>query len=75
MCCSTTAAATASAPNTFFEDIDAAGVTELLGSALTRPRCPEQGDQIEDVATYLYLVRARVEHVAGLTGAPLVEAP
>ncbi|HEX7462649.1 MAG TPA: hypothetical protein VF317_10790, partial [Dermatophilaceae bacterium] len=55
-------------PGTFFEDIDADAVEVLLGSALTNPRCPEQADQIEDVANHLYLVRARVEHVAQLAG-------
>ena len=58
----------ASEPTTFFEDIDAADVAELLGLALASPPCPEQDDQIEDVAAHLYLVRARVEHVAQLAG-------
>ncbi len=64
----TVAAAMASEPDTFFEDIDAVAVAGLLGSALTNPPCPEQADQIEDVANHLYLVRARVEHVAQLAG-------
>jgi len=67
------AAAMASTPTTFFEDIDAAAVAELLGSALTNSPCPEQDDQIEDVAGHLYLVRARVEHVAQLAGVTPVE--
>jgi len=62
----TVAAAMASEPTTFFEDIDAVAVAALLGSTLTNPPCPEQADQIEDVANHLYLVRARVEHVAQL---------
>ena len=62
------AAAMASKPNTFFEDIDAVAVAGLLGSALTSPPCPEQADQIDDVAKHLYLVRARVDHVAQLAG-------
>lgn len=62
------AAAMASEPTTFFEDIDAASVAGLLGSALTNPPCPEQEDQIADVATHFYLVCARVEHVAQLAG-------
>jgi hypothetical protein len=62
------AAAMASEPTAFFEDIDAVAVAALLGSALTSPPCPEQADQIEDVANHLYLVRARVEHVAKLAG-------
>jgi len=64
----TVAAAMAGEPETIFEDIDAVAVAGLLGSALTNPRCPEQADQIEDVANHLYLVRARVEHVAQLAG-------
>jgi hypothetical protein len=64
----TVAAAMASKPDTFFEDIDAAAVAGLLGSALANPPCPEQADQIEDVAKHLYLVRARVELVAQLAG-------
>jgi uncharacterized protein YbjT (DUF2867 family) len=64
----TVAAAMAGEPETIFEDIDAGDVAELLGSALTNPRCPEQADQIEDVANHLYLVRARGEYVAQLAG-------
>ena len=64
----TVAAAMASEPGTFFEDIDADAVEVMLGSALTNPPCSEQADQIEDVANQLYLMRARVEHVAQLAG-------
>ena len=64
----TVAAAMASNPTTLFEDIDAVAVAGLLGSALANPPCPEQTDQIEDVAKYLYLVRARVDHVAQSAG-------
>ena len=64
----TVAAAMASNPTTLFEDIDAVAVAGLLGSALTNPPCPEQTDQIEDVAKHLYLVRARVDHLAQSTG-------
>ena len=60
------AAAMAGNPDTFFEDIDAAAVAALLGSALACPPCPEQADQIEDVNNHLHLVRARVEHLARL---------
>ena len=60
------AAAMAGDPDTFFEDIDAAAVATLLGSALACPPCPEQADQIEDVNSHLHLVRARVEHLARL---------
>lgn len=62
------AAAMAGEPDTFFEDIDAAAAAALLGSALSCPPCPEQADQIQDVADLLYLVRARVEHLARLAG-------
>jgi hypothetical protein len=58
------AAAMAGDPDTFFEDIDAAAVVALLGSALVCPPCPEQPDQIEAVSNHLHLVRARVEHLA-----------
>jgi hypothetical protein len=64
----TVAAAMAGEPDSFFEDIDAVAVAGLLGSALTNPPCPEQADQIEDVANHLYLMRARVEHLAQLAG-------
>jgi hypothetical protein len=64
----TVAAAMAGEPEAIFEDIDAVAVAGLLGSALTNPRCPEQADQIEDVADHLCLVRARVEYVAQLVG-------
>lgn len=66
------AAAMAGDPDTFFEDIDAAAVATLLGSALVCPPCPEQADQIEDVNDYLYLVRTRVEHLTKLAGIPPV---
>ena len=60
------ATAMAGEPTTFFEDIDAAAVTGLLGSALGNPPCPEQPDQLEDVFNHLYLLRARVAHLARL---------
>jgi hypothetical protein len=60
------AAAMAGDPDTFFEDIGVAAVAALLGLALACPPCPEQADQIEDVNNHLYLVRARVEHLARL---------
>ena len=61
------AAAMAGDPDTFFEDIDAAAVAALLGSALACPPCPEQADQIEDVNNHLHLVQARVEHLARIS--------
>ena len=62
------ATAMAGEPDTFFEDIDPATAADLLARALACPPCPEQADQIEDVNDYLHLVRARVEHLARLTG-------
>lgn len=62
------AAAMAGEPDTFFEDIDATTAADLLAAALACPPCPEQADQIEDVNDYLYLVRARAEHLARLAG-------
>lgn len=64
------AAAMAGNPDAFFEDIDAAAVAALLGSALACPPCPEQADQIEDVNNHLHLLRARVEHLARLSATP-----
>ena len=60
------AAAMAGDPDTFFEEIDAAAVAALLGSALACPPCPEQTDQIEDVNNHLHLLQALVEHLARL---------
>jgi hypothetical protein len=66
------ASAMAGMPETYFEDVDAAAASALLGAALGSAPCPEQADQVEDVHTYLYLVRSRVEHLARLPGvAPL----
>jgi hypothetical protein len=62
------AAAMANDEETFFEDIDAGAAAVLLGSALARTPCPEQLDQILDVADYLDLLRARTEHLARLAG-------
>lgn len=70
----TVAAGMAGNPDVFFEDIDAATATGLLGSALANPPCPEQDDQIEDVAMYLYLVQSRAEHLARLAGLTPVQA-
>lgn len=64
----TVATAMAGNPETYFEDLDAVAVAGLLGSALANPPCPEQPDQVEDVAKHLHLVQARLEHVAKLAG-------
>lgn len=65
------AAAMAAEPDTFFADIDAGEAAALLGSALACRACPEQPDQIEDVADHLYLVRARTEHLTRMAGTPV----
>ncbi|MEO7131561.1 MAG: hypothetical protein ABIZ07_09330, partial [Dermatophilaceae bacterium] len=62
------AAKMASDDAAFFEDIDAAGFAKLLGSALAKPPCPREVDQVEDVATNFYLTRSRADHVARLAG-------
>jgi len=64
------AAAMAANPTTFFEDLDAATAAEHLRSALANPPCPEQDDQVQDVAANLYLVRARTDLLARLAGLP-----
>jgi hypothetical protein len=50
----------------FFEDVDAAALAQLLEIALAQAPCPEQPDQIDDVAAYLHLTRSRTEHLARL---------
>lgn len=63
-----TTAAKLAGLDSYFEDIDAAAAATLLAPALAREPCPMQADQIEDVDAYLYLTRARVEHLARLGG-------
>ncbi|WP_155893056.1 hypothetical protein [Intrasporangium chromatireducens] len=62
------AAKMAAEEDAFFEDIDAAALTQLLESALAQAPCPEQRDQIDDVAAYLHLTRSRAAHLAQLAG-------
>ncbi len=50
-------------PEAIFQDLGAAGMVDTLGVALTRPTCPVQPDQVEDVAAYIDLIRSRVEHL------------
>ena len=57
-------------PDAYFEDMDAATTATLLREALANPPCPEQEDQLEDVATYLFLLRSRTAHLAQLAGLP-----
>lgn len=51
----------ANRPEADFEDLDAAGVVEVLRPALAAPPCPREPDQIEDVASYLHLLQSRVD--------------
>ncbi|WP_347352911.1 plasmid pRiA4b ORF-3 family protein [Intrasporangium sp.] len=60
-------------PFTFFEDIDAATLADLLGDALARPTCPMWPDQVEDVARHIHLVRSRAELVARLVEATALD--
>lgn len=50
----------------FFEDIGAGTFAHLLNSALAQTPCPEQPDQVDDVAAYLHLTRSRAEQLARL---------
>ena len=51
-------------PEAGFGDIDAARAVEVLHASLAQPACPEQPDQIEDVAANLEILRARVSLIA-----------
>jgi hypothetical protein len=55
-------------PDAVFEDVDLATAVGVLRAALACPPCPEQDDQIEDVATHLFLVRSRTDRLAELVG-------
>lgn len=55
-------------PDTFLEDILMGRAHDLLGAALGNQPCPEQDDQIHDVACYLPMVAARVA-LLGIAGA------
>ena len=48
------------APDAFFDDLTMGQAHDLLAAALGNEPCPEQLDQIHDVAVYLPLVAARV---------------
>jgi hypothetical protein len=67
------AANMADEPVAVFEDIDVRTAAQGLREALACPPCPEQDDQIEDVATHLFLVRSRADHLAALADPPLAE--
>lgn len=57
-------------PEGFLEDLDAARAARLLREALAAEPCPEQPDQIDDVAAFPYLLRSRTEHLAAVAGLP-----
>lgn len=61
-----TAAKMSSNEGAFFEDVEAANFAHLLESALAQAPCPQQPDQIDDVAAFDYLTRSRAERVARL---------
>jgi hypothetical protein len=44
-----------------FEDYTPADTASILAHALAREPCPEQPDQVEDVAGHLDLLRSRLE--------------
>jgi hypothetical protein len=48
-----------------FEDYDPAAAHAILELALSKPPCPVEPDQVEDVGTYLDLLRGRVALLAG----------
>ena len=62
-------------PMVVVENIDEDAAASLLRDALACPPCPEQDDQIEDVATHLHLVRSRTALLCELAGLPRPEEP
>ena len=56
-----TAAAMAAEPLALFEDITIDDALDRLTDALAQPPCPVQDDQVEDVAGFLPLLKARVD--------------
>jgi Plasmid pRiA4b ORF-3-like protein len=67
------AATMAAEPTAIFEDPTGREALDGLRAALAAPPCPEQPDQIEDVAAHLYLVHARAQQLARLLAEPEVE--
>jgi hypothetical protein len=55
-------------PDAFLEDLVLGEAHDLLGAALGNQPCPEQDDQIHDVACYLPLVTARVALLGTMAG-------
>jgi hypothetical protein len=58
---STMGEAMAGEASCYIDDIDLAEAGTVLRAALAESVCPEQPDQVQDVAAYLPLLRARVE--------------
>jgi hypothetical protein len=58
------AAMMADRPEAGFDDIDAERAAQVLRASLDQPACPEQPDQIQDVAANLEILRARVSLIA-----------
>ncbi len=65
-----TAAQLVGNPTAIFEDVDVETAAVLLRAALAEQPCPEQDDQIRDVATHLPLVVSRAVRLAELAGLP-----
>ena len=61
----TMAEAMSGEPACFIEDVELTRAAVLLRGALDEPPCPEQPDQVEDVAAYLPLLRARTALLPG----------
>jgi hypothetical protein len=55
-------------PLVVFEMIDAAEAGRRLARALSAGECPEQPDQVDDVAAHRALLRARLELLTGRSG-------
>ncbi|GAB3237354.1 plasmid pRiA4b ORF-3 family protein [Kineosporia babensis] len=64
------AAMAAENPGAYFRDIEEKEALGYLQDALSRPACPEQPDQIEDVDAFLYLTHTRSRQLAERLGAP-----
>jgi hypothetical protein len=55
-------------PTSYFEDLTPRQALEVLRSALAAPPCPEEPDQVEDVAARLYLTHSRAQLIADTLG-------
>lgn len=70
-----TAAEFAANPTAEFADIDAQHALDLLQAAVDQPTCPEQDDQIQDVAAYFEIVQSRIRLLAAEADRPDAVAP